>query len=166
MFWVSSALDSGNNFNFTGGGGVLEPNSRTGVFWRIWSKISGSLAGWCITDSLSHTTYVETNNLSNMQIRRVTYCITSRHLKDATALCCCLLIFLSREFQKMTLDVITSVAFGIETETVKNGDSIWLQKVRWLFDSETSSSRPLLRRIIQFLLSKSSPLTFHNYTLQ
>ena len=59
-FWVRSDLDSGNNFNF-GGGGVLEPNSRTGVFWRIWSKISGNLAGWCITDSLSHTTYVETN---------------------------------------------------------------------------------------------------------
>ena len=32
-----------------------------GVFWRIWSKISGSLACLCITDSLSHTTYVETN---------------------------------------------------------------------------------------------------------
>ena len=61
LFWVSSYLDSGNNFNFFfWGGGVLEPNSRTGVFWRIWSKISGSLAGWCITDSLSHTTYVET----------------------------------------------------------------------------------------------------------
>ena len=48
--------------NFIGGGGVLEPNPRTGVFWRICSKISGSLACWCITDSLSHTTYVETNN--------------------------------------------------------------------------------------------------------
>ena len=45
-------------FQFLEWGGVLEPNSRTGVFWRIWSKISGSLACLCITDSLSHTTYV------------------------------------------------------------------------------------------------------------
>ena len=65
MFWVSSYLNSGNNFNFFGSG-VLEPNSRTGVFWRIWSKNSGSLAGWCITDSLSHTTYVETNKQSDI----------------------------------------------------------------------------------------------------
>ena len=43
VFWVRSDLDSRNNFNVQGG--VLEPNSRTGVFWRIWSKISGSLAG-------------------------------------------------------------------------------------------------------------------------
>ena len=28
MFWVRLDLDSGNNFNFSGG--VLEPNSRTG----------------------------------------------------------------------------------------------------------------------------------------
>ena len=51
VFWVSSDLNSGKkiSFSFSGGGGwgvVLEPNSRTGVFWRIWSKISGSqLAG-------------------------------------------------------------------------------------------------------------------------
>ena len=32
-----------------------------GCLGEIWSKFSGSLAGWCITDSLSHTTYVETN---------------------------------------------------------------------------------------------------------
>ena len=45
MFWVRSDLDCRNNL-WGGGGGVLEPNSRTGVFWRIWSKISGSpLAG-------------------------------------------------------------------------------------------------------------------------
>ena len=60
MSWVRPDLDSGNNFNFRGEGGVLGPNSGTGVFWRIWSKFSGSLAGWCITDSFSHTTYVET----------------------------------------------------------------------------------------------------------
>ena len=28
-------------------------------------KFSGSLAGCCITESLSHTTYVETNELGN-----------------------------------------------------------------------------------------------------
>ena len=64
MFWVRSDLESGKTirvFNFSGGGvlgkirfglweefhfqgGVLEPNSRTGVFWRIWSKFSGNLA--------------------------------------------------------------------------------------------------------------------------
>ena len=32
-----------------------------GCSGEIWSKFSRSLAGWCITDSLSHTTYVETN---------------------------------------------------------------------------------------------------------
>ena len=41
------------NFNFREGG-CSEPNSRTGVFCAIWSKISGSLACLCITDSLSH----------------------------------------------------------------------------------------------------------------
>ena len=35
-----------------------------GCFGEIWSKFSGSLAGWCITDSLSHTTYVETNEVT------------------------------------------------------------------------------------------------------
>ena len=44
-----------------GGGGTLEPNSRTGVFWRIWTQI------YCLRStvqkpaSLSHTRYVETN---------------------------------------------------------------------------------------------------------
>ena len=42
--------------------GNLEPNSSLGVNLAIWSKISGSLACLCITDSLSHTTYVETKN--------------------------------------------------------------------------------------------------------
>ena len=66
-FWKRSDLDSGKkirvlkfgggsrkskpkvprsslNLNFwgVGWGGILEPNSRTGVFWRIWSKFSGS----------------------------------------------------------------------------------------------------------------------------
>ena len=39
-------------------GGIL--NFRIGVFCRIWTKISTTPAGSCITDSLSHTTYVET----------------------------------------------------------------------------------------------------------
>ena len=54
------------NFNFRGWGweGVLEPDLSLGVNLAIWSKISGSLACLCITDSLSHTTYVETNEYS------------------------------------------------------------------------------------------------------
>ena len=34
-----------------------------GVNRRIWTKISTTPAGSCITDSLSHTTYVKINNL-------------------------------------------------------------------------------------------------------
>ena len=48
------------NFNFQGGGGILY--YRIGVFCRICTKFSTTPAGSCITDSLSHTTYVETNN--------------------------------------------------------------------------------------------------------
>ena len=59
-----------------------------------------------------------------------------------------------REFQKMTLDVITSTAFGIETETVKNGDSVWLQKVKWIFNPNIVKKKPLHRKIIQFILCK------------
>ena len=47
------------NFNFLGGGGILY--YRIGVFCRICTKFSTTPAGSCITDSLSHTTYVETN---------------------------------------------------------------------------------------------------------
>ena len=43
-----------------GGGGILKLYFRIGVFCRIWTKISTTPAGSCITDSLSHTTYVET----------------------------------------------------------------------------------------------------------
>ena len=39
VFWVRLDLDSGNNFNFRQEGGVLEPNSRKGVFSRILVKI-------------------------------------------------------------------------------------------------------------------------------
>ena len=47
---------------FGGGeGGILKLHFRIGVICRIWTKISTTPAGSCITDSLSHTTYVETN---------------------------------------------------------------------------------------------------------
>ena len=46
------------------------------MFCAIWSKISGSLACLCITDSLSHTTYVETNNAS---IANLCICEKSEH---------------------------------------------------------------------------------------
>ena len=55
----------------------------------------------------------------------------------------------------MTLDVITSTAFGIDTDTVTQGDSIWLQKVRLLFDA-SQTKRSLPRRIMLFLMSKYS----------
>ena len=51
------------NFNFRGGGGILY--YRIGVFCRICTKFSTTPAGSCITDSLSHTTYVETNKACN-----------------------------------------------------------------------------------------------------
>ena len=50
------------NFNFRGGGGILY--YRIGVFCRIWTKFSTTPAGSCITDSLSHTMYVETKKWS------------------------------------------------------------------------------------------------------
>ena len=67
---VRPDLDSGKNFNFWGGGGggVLYQIPEQGCSGEIWSKFSGSLAGWCITDSLSHTTYVETNDNHQMKI--------------------------------------------------------------------------------------------------
>ena len=43
-----------------GGGGILY--YRIGVFCRICTKFSTTPAGSCITDSLSHTMYVETND--------------------------------------------------------------------------------------------------------
>ena len=46
-----------------GGGVFWNQIPEQGCFGEFWSKFSGSLAGWCITDSLAHTTYVETNYL-------------------------------------------------------------------------------------------------------
>ena len=43
------------------GGGVFCTTFQNRVFLPIWSKNSGSPACLCITDSLSHTMYVETN---------------------------------------------------------------------------------------------------------
>ena len=52
-------------FNVFGpGGGGSGTKFQFRVNWVIWSKISRSLACLCITDSLSHTTYVETNQTS------------------------------------------------------------------------------------------------------
>ena len=56
----SEAIRAGLPVKFHFWGGIL--NFRIGVFCRIWTKISTTPAGSCITDSLSHTTYVETNN--------------------------------------------------------------------------------------------------------
>ena len=63
VFWVRSDLDCGKNFNFGGWGGA-------GVFWNqipeqgcpgeFGQKFLEALACLCITDSLSHTTFVET----------------------------------------------------------------------------------------------------------
>ena len=55
-------LGFGLSDNFHGGGGYSVPSYyRIGVFCVIWTKISTTPAGSCVTDSLSHTTYVETN---------------------------------------------------------------------------------------------------------
>ena len=42
------------------GGGILGPEQ--GVNWDFWTQIYPTGASLCITDSLSHTTYVETKN--------------------------------------------------------------------------------------------------------
>ena len=55
----SQSAKISDNFHFRGGGGILY--CRIGVNCRIWTKFSTTPAGSCITDSLSHTTYVETN---------------------------------------------------------------------------------------------------------
>ena len=48
-----------------GGGGT---KYRLGVNYKIWTKISTTPASSCITDSLSHTTYVETNDPENQLV--------------------------------------------------------------------------------------------------
>ena len=48
-----------------GGGGLSGLKFQKGAFWKIWTKIYCLRNVYrnvlCITDSLSHTTYVETN---------------------------------------------------------------------------------------------------------
>ena len=52
-----------DNFHLVEGGGYSETVLQNrGYSGRIWTKISTTPADSCITDSLSHTTYVETNN--------------------------------------------------------------------------------------------------------
>ena len=51
---VRPDLDSGNNFNLGGGGVFWNQIPEQGCSGEFWSKFSGSLAGWCITDGLSH----------------------------------------------------------------------------------------------------------------
>ena len=71
VFWeVKPKVPRSAQISMGGGGGCSGTKSQKRVFWRIWLKISGSmcfgsLACWCITDSLSHTTYVETNKVSS-----------------------------------------------------------------------------------------------------
>ena len=48
------------NFNFFWGGGILGTKSQNRVNWDFWTKFSTTPASLCFTDSLSHTTYVET----------------------------------------------------------------------------------------------------------
>ena len=62
------------------GGGIL--NFRIGVFCRIWTKFSTTPAGSWITDSLSHTTYVETNKPSTIDflLYKFHFCNTPRSL--------------------------------------------------------------------------------------
>ena len=62
--WKYSKSQDLPKFQFSGGGGILY--YRIGVFCRIWTKFSTTPAGSCITDSLSHTTYVETNDTNGL----------------------------------------------------------------------------------------------------
>ena len=51
-------------FSFSGGGegeGTVGTKSQNRVIWNFWTKFPTTPACLCITDSLSHTTYVETN---------------------------------------------------------------------------------------------------------
>ena len=55
-------------------GGVDWIKFQNRVLLPIWSKNSGSLPCLCITDSLSHTTYVETKNILDTDF--AVYCWT------------------------------------------------------------------------------------------
>ena len=62
-----------------GGGGILKLYFRIGVFCRIWTKFSTTSAGSCITDSLSHTTYVETKKDSHRKCNQMTWVVVGTH---------------------------------------------------------------------------------------
>ena len=62
----SQSAKISDNFHFRGGGGILKLYFRIGVFCRIWTKFSTTPTGSCITDSLSHTTYVETKYITTL----------------------------------------------------------------------------------------------------
>ena len=74
------------NFNFRGGGGSLVWNSREGLSgefghkFTVWGKCTETCL--CITDSLSHTTYVETNELRpfNVSVSRYKSAFSSTRL--------------------------------------------------------------------------------------
>ena len=72
-FWggYSETLGLGLSDNFHFRGGILKLYFRMGGFCRIWTKISTTPAGSCITDSLSHTTYVETNKFPLVRVERI-----------------------------------------------------------------------------------------------
>ena len=59
--------------NFHGGGYSETVLQNRGYSGRIWTKISTTAAGSCITDSLSHTTYVETNKIINVLVVYLSY---------------------------------------------------------------------------------------------
>ena len=56
----TQSAKSCSNFIFQGwgGGGLLSTKSQFRVNWNFLPKISTTEASYCITDSLSHTTYV------------------------------------------------------------------------------------------------------------
>ena len=62
-FWKVKTPSAKISPNFNFGGGILNQIPEQGCSVQFWSKISGSLASLCITDSLSHTMYVETNDI-------------------------------------------------------------------------------------------------------
>ena len=70
VFWDRLVLNSEEKVRLLKwrGGGCSGPKSQNRVFLPILSKNSGSLACLCITDSLSHTTYVETNQFFHAKI--------------------------------------------------------------------------------------------------
>ena len=86
---VALGFGLSHNFHWGEGGGILwhsdlDPLTifigggvfcgRIGVNCRIWTKISTTPAGSCITDSLSHTTYVETKKGLYKIVWRFSHC--------------------------------------------------------------------------------------------